>query len=184
MPRTRLLRLLLAPIIATLLLTAAPQLAHSGAAISRAPLIAQSIPSAGMWKLVSYSLAGFELALTRGLGRAFGMEAAIGRFAAALAQPVLAHVPVDGECQFSSGYGMRRHPTLKRRKMHAGIDFAADPGTPVLAAGSGVVVHAKRMGGYGRLIIIDHGHGLTTRYGHLRRIKVFFDFVRERAVLP
>jgi murein DD-endopeptidase MepM/ murein hydrolase activator NlpD len=135
-------------------------------------MVAPGVLSAGMWKLASYSLAGFELALTRGLGRAFGMEAALSGLAAALVQPVLAHIPVDGDCQQSSGFGMRRHPTLKGRRMHAGIDFAARPGTPVLAAGSGIVVHASRMGGYGRLIIIDHGHGLTTRYGHLRGIRV------------
>ncbi|MCG8420430.1 MAG: M23 family metallopeptidase [Proteobacteria bacterium] len=72
----------------------------------------------------------------------------------------------------SSGYGYRRHPISGRRKFHRGVDFRARRGTPVRAAGSGVVVVAKRRGGYGKLVIISHGKGVETRYAHLHRIGV------------
>jgi murein DD-endopeptidase MepM/ murein hydrolase activator NlpD len=85
---------------------------------------------------------------------------------------VLAAMPVDGKFQTTSLYGMRRHPVLRRQKLHAGVDFAAKPGTPVVAAGKGVVLEAGFADGYGRLIVIDHGDGITTRYGHLRRMRV------------
>jgi murein DD-endopeptidase MepM/ murein hydrolase activator NlpD len=52
------------------------------------------------------------------------------------------------------------------------VDFKAPRGTPVYAAGPGVVMHARRKGSYGKLIIISHGLGLETRYAHLSRIKV------------
>ena len=79
--------------------------------------------------------------------------------------------PVD-EGTLTSRFGMRHHPILRRAKMHAGIDFGARSGTPVLAAAPGVVTKAGRMGAYGNIVIIDHGNGLTTRYAHLRRFKV------------
>lgn len=78
--------------------------------------------------------------------------------------------PVEGA--ESSGYGYRRDPITRRRKLHKGLDFKAPHGTPVRAAGAGLVVFAGRKGGYGRLIIISHGNGLETRYAHLRRISV------------
>jgi len=71
----------------------------------------------------------------------------------------------------SSGYGWREDPMNKRQKFHHGADYRADPGTPVLAAGNGVVVFAARQGGYGKVIYIDHGNGVVTRYGHLRKIE-------------
>jgi len=62
----------------------------------------------------------------------------------------------------------RRHPVLGITRRHQGTDYAAGPGTPVMAAGDGVVVRAGRAGGYGNLIEIRHRNGITTRYGHLR----------------
>ena len=53
-------------------------------------------------------------------------------------------------------------------RRHEGTDYAAAPGTPVLAAGDGVVLRAGRAGGYGNLIELRHRNGITTRYGHLR----------------
>lgn len=83
----------------------------------------------------------------------------------------LERVPVQGE--LSSPFGSRRDPIRKRRQQrHKGIDLVAKRGTPVLAAGPGVVVKARRNGGYGRVIYIDHGDGLETRYAHLSRILV------------
>ena len=71
----------------------------------------------------------------------------------------------------SSGFGWREDPIRHDRRFHGGTDFKADPGTPVLAAGDGVVVFAGRQGGYGNVIYVDHGGGVVTRYGHLRRIE-------------
>jgi len=70
----------------------------------------------------------------------------------------------------SSGFGWRDDPIRHRPKFHSGADFRGKHGTPVLAAGQGVVVFAGRRGGYGNLIEIDHGGGVVTRYAHLRRI--------------
>ncbi len=69
----------------------------------------------------------------------------------------------------SSGYGMRRHPILGYNRMHRGVDFAAPTGTPIIAAGSGRVVRAGRLGGYGNYIRIQHGSGYATAYAHLSR---------------
>ena len=62
----------------------------------------------------------------------------------------------------------RRHPVLGITRRHQGTDYAASPGTPVMAAGDGVVLRAGRAGGYGNLIELRHRNGITTRYGHLR----------------
>ncbi len=85
----------------------------------------------------------------------------------------LTTTPVSG--RVSSGYGYRRDPVRRRRRhrrMHKGIDYAARRGTPVYAVGPGVVVSARRRGSYGRLVVVDHGHGVETRYAHLHRIRV------------
>lgn len=74
--------------------------------------------------------------------------------------------------RLASGFGGRFHPILGRWKQHEGIDYAAPLGTPVMAAGDGVVLRAGRAGGYGNLIEIRHANGITTRYGHLSVIKV------------
>jgi murein DD-endopeptidase MepM/ murein hydrolase activator NlpD len=82
---------------------------------------------------------------------------------------VLTTEPVT-RCE-SSGYGWREDPIRKTERFHHGADYRADPGTPVLAAGDGVVVFAGRRGGYGNVVFIDHGHGVVTRYGHMRKIE-------------
>ncbi len=76
--------------------------------------------------------------------------------------------PVSG--RMSSGYGMRRHPILGYRRMHAGIDFAARYGSPIYAATDGVVDYAGRHGGHGNYVRIKHGNGLATGYAHMSRI--------------
>jgi murein DD-endopeptidase MepM/ murein hydrolase activator NlpD len=68
----------------------------------------------------------------------------------------------------SSRPGARRHPILGTIRRHAGTDYAATPGTPVMAAGNGVVLRAGRAGGYGNLVELRHANGITTRYAHLR----------------
>ncbi len=82
----------------------------------------------------------------------------------------LSVLPVDAPA--TSEFGYRRDPINRRRRLHKGIDFDAERGAPVRAAGYGRVVQAGRRGGYGRLVVVDHGFGLETRYAHLRRIKV------------
>ncbi len=77
----------------------------------------------------------------------------------------------------SSGFGWRDDPIRHSRSFHSGSDFRADPGTPVVAAGDGVVVFCGRYYGYGNMIEIDHGGGVVTRYAHLRKIEVTQDTV-------
>ncbi|MEL6785364.1 MAG: M23 family metallopeptidase [Pseudomonadota bacterium] len=79
--------------------------------------------------------------------------------------------PVKGK-KISSRFGRRKDPFTGRSAMHGGIDFRARTGTPVLATAAGVVTRAYRAGGYGKLVEIDHGGGITTRYAHLHRMKV------------
>lgn len=72
-----------------------------------------------------------------------------------------------------SGFGMRIHPIHKVRKMHTGIDFTAPSGTPIQATGDGVIKRVEKRGsGYGHNVIIDHGFGYQTLYGHMKQIDV------------
>jgi murein DD-endopeptidase MepM/ murein hydrolase activator NlpD len=80
----------------------------------------------------------------------------------------LMRTPVDG-ARLSSRYGRRRHPILGYTRMHRGVDFAARRGTPVMAAGSGVIARAGHNGAYGRYIKIRHNGTYATAYGHLNR---------------
>ncbi|MBV9564232.1 MAG: M23 family metallopeptidase [Bradyrhizobium sp.] len=80
--------------------------------------------------------------------------------------------PVIGEVEFTSGFGVRSDPFLGRPAMHTGLDFRAQSGDPVRATANGKVVSAGWSGGYGRMVEIDHGNGLSTRYGHLSEISV------------
>ncbi len=64
-------------------------------------------------------------------------------------------------------FGPRMHPVYHVMKMHEGQDFGASCGTPIFAANAGTVTFAGVRGGYGHLIILDHGQGVTTRYGHM-----------------
>ncbi|MHA7820597.1 MAG: peptidoglycan DD-metalloendopeptidase family protein [Erythrobacter sp.] len=78
--------------------------------------------------------------------------------------------PVPGP--ISSRYGMRRHPILGYRRMHAGLDFRARHGTPIVAVTDGRVTSAGRAGGCGIAVRLDHGGGLNTRYCHMSRMAV------------
>jgi murein DD-endopeptidase MepM/ murein hydrolase activator NlpD len=80
--------------------------------------------------------------------------------------------PVVGEVEFTSGFGVRSDPFLGRPAMHTGLDFRAATGDPVRVTANGKVVSAGWSGGYGRMIEVDHGNGLSTRYGHLSEIGV------------
>lgn len=81
----------------------------------------------------------------------------------------LMRTPIDG-ARLSSGFGMRRHPVLGYSKMHRGVDFAAPTGTPIMAAGNGVVRKARWFGSFGKYVRIAHANGYETAYAHLSRI--------------
>lgn len=72
----------------------------------------------------------------------------------------------------SSSFGWRRHPVTGRHSMHEGLDFAAPRGTPIHAASGGVVTEARYVPGYGKMVQINHGNGLVTRYAHASSINV------------
>jgi murein DD-endopeptidase MepM/ murein hydrolase activator NlpD len=82
---------------------------------------------------------------------------------------LLMRTPIDG-ARLSSGFGMRRHPVLGYSKMHKGVDFAAPTGTPIMAAGNGVVRKARWFGSYGKYVRIAHGNSYDTAYAHLSRL--------------
>jgi len=79
-----------------------------------------------------------------------------------------AHQPVRGP--INSDFGTRR--SFWRTRFHRGIDIGARPGTPVQTPAAGTVIAAGPRGGYGKTIMIDHGHGLQTLYGHLSKVAV------------
>lgn len=73
---------------------------------------------------------------------------------------------------FTSRFGYRADPFTNRAEMHAGLDMAAPPGTPVYAPADGIVSYVGHESGYGKLVSIDHGYGVVTRYGHNSRVFV------------
>ncbi|MCU0790146.1 MAG: peptidoglycan DD-metalloendopeptidase family protein [Nitratireductor sp.] len=91
------------------------------------------------------------------------------------AQGTLARVPVANPAPgspLSSPFGARSDPFFGHQAMHTGLDFRASTGTPVYATAGGKVIDAGRNGGYGKMVEIDHGNGIVTRYAHLSRISV------------
>ena len=71
--------------------------------------------------------------------------------------------------RLTSSFGARRHPVLGRMRMHKGVDYGAGTGTPIMAAGDARVEFVGWKGGYGRAVVLDHGRGYTTLYGHMSR---------------
>jgi murein DD-endopeptidase MepM/ murein hydrolase activator NlpD len=80
----------------------------------------------------------------------------------------LMRTPIDG-ASVSSTFGMRRHPILGYSMMHKGVDFSAPTGTPVFAAGDGVIEEVGYKSGFGRFILLKHKTGLETAYAHMSR---------------
>lgn len=78
--------------------------------------------------------------------------------------------PVDFR-RISSRFGKRKHPILNRMRLHKGVDYAARRGTPVQSSGDGKVIFKGRKGGYGRVVIIQHGNRYQTLYAHLNGFK-------------
>ena len=83
------------------------------------------------------------------------------------ARRLLMKMPLNG-ARISSNFGMRMHPVLNERRQHNGTDFAAPSGTPIYAAGSGIVERANRFGSFGNYVRIRHANGYKTIYAHLR----------------
>ena len=84
------------------------------------------------------------------------------------ARKFLMKTPING-ARLSSNFGMRRHPILGYSRMHRGTDFAAPVGTPIMAAGDGVITQAGVRGGYGNYVRIRHGDEYETAYAHMSR---------------
>jgi murein DD-endopeptidase MepM/ murein hydrolase activator NlpD len=80
--------------------------------------------------------------------------------------------PIAADAEQTSPFGHRVDPFTRGLAMHTGLDFRAETGSPVVTAGAGRVVTAEYNGGYGNMVEVDHGHGLTTRYAHLSQILV------------
>jgi murein DD-endopeptidase MepM/ murein hydrolase activator NlpD len=72
----------------------------------------------------------------------------------------------------TSGFGNRLSPFTGKRQFHAGLDISNRRGTPIKAPAEGVVTFAGREGGFGRMLVLNHGHGIVTRYGHLNKFHV------------
>jgi len=98
-------------------------------------------------------------------------EAATERELETMAYPY--RMPVaGGSVPVSSRYGLRHDPFTGRLARHSGLDIPARHGTPILASGGGRVVSAGYQGAYGKSVVIDHGDGLTTLYGHASKVLV------------
>ena len=101
---------------------------------------------------------------------------AIARAEAERYQQALSTVPVrkplPGDLEMTSPFGVRMDPFLDRPSMHPGVDLRGEVGEPVHATANGRVTVAGRDGGYGNMVEINHGNGLTTRFGHLSEIDV------------
>jgi len=77
--------------------------------------------------------------------------------------------PLEGGGTLRSRFGYRIHPIFKTRRLHTGVDLAARTGTPIYAAGDGVITHYKWQSGYGNKVEIQHVNGYETAYGHMSR---------------
>lgn len=80
--------------------------------------------------------------------------------------------PLNTKAEVTSNFGQRLDPFVGRMAMHTGLDMREDYGSPVRVTAAGTVINAGWSGGYGNLVEVDHGNGLSTRYGHLSAILV------------
>ncbi len=92
-------------------------------------------------------------------------------------EEMMLHIPAiqpisKNDGRIVSGFGQRFHPILKYRRMHAGIDISAPRGTPIYATANGVITFTGRKGTYGNAVMIDHGYGYQTLYGHMYEFAV------------
>ncbi|OJV30694.1 MAG: hypothetical protein BGO24_08250 [Sphingomonas sp. 67-36] len=96
---------------------------------------------------------------------ASGASGAGGAFAMPAGMPVAARA-------LTSGFGLRQHPLLGERRAHLGLDLAAPTGAPIVATSPGIVSAGGWYGGYGSAVVLDHGGGVQTLYGHMSRRNV------------
>jgi hypothetical protein len=80
--------------------------------------------------------------------------------------------PLSGDLRISSGFGLRVHPIFGDLRMHTGIDLNAEAGSPIYATGNGTVESSGWDGGYGNCVVIDHGFGFKSLYGHCKDLLV------------
>ncbi|WP_188112272.1 M23 family metallopeptidase [Aquimarina sp. RZ0] len=83
--------------------------------------------------------------------------------------PIRFPVDMKGFKRLSSGYGMRIHPILKRKKFHYGLDLSAKKGTAIYASAAGKITSARYSSSYGNYVIIKHESGYSTLYGHMMK---------------
>ncbi|MFZ5942360.1 MAG: M23 family metallopeptidase [Bacteroidota bacterium] len=101
------------------------------------------------------------------------VEMAKSKEARLAARPAIQPISTKDLTRFGSAFGMRLHPILKVYRMHEGIDLTCPRGTNIYASADGTVIEAEfTNGGYGKKIVIDHGYGYTTLYGHCSKILV------------
>ncbi|PSH62579.1 peptidase [Phyllobacterium brassicacearum] len=143
-------------IMEALAATGAKHVLDDGKAGSGGPLL---LANAGPTSGLDTKLADLDEALARLEG------------AKALAKAVPIANPIPG-MPVSSPFGVRKDPLLGMVAFHSGMDFRATSGSSVLATANGTVTAADYNGGYGNMVEIDHGNGLSTRYGHMSRIVV------------
>jgi len=80
--------------------------------------------------------------------------------------------PVDATSRMTSAFGVRKDPFTKRPALHHAVDIGSGIGAPIVVTADGVVTHSGRKSGYGNAVIVDHGHGFTTKYAHMSKTLV------------
>jgi murein DD-endopeptidase MepM/ murein hydrolase activator NlpD len=139
-------------------------------ALAQLGLKAQATPARG-GPFVPVKLAAEDQAFGRALLRVNLARADANALSTTLLKVPL-RKPVAGDIDESSPFGVRMDPFVHEAAMHTGIDFRGDTGDPIHATAAGTVTIAGSSGGYGKMVEVDHGNGLVTRYGHLSEIDV------------
>jgi murein DD-endopeptidase MepM/ murein hydrolase activator NlpD len=140
-------------------------------ALAQLGLKAQPAAPASGGPFVPVKLASEDVAFSRALVRVNLARADANALSTTLLKVPL-RKPVAGDIDESSPFGVRMDPFVHEAAMHTGIDFRGDTGDPIHATAAGTVTFAGSSGGYGKMVEIDHGNGLVTRYGHLSEIDV------------
>ena len=140
-------------------------------ALAQLRLKAQPAAPATGGPFVPVKLASEDQAFGRALMRINFARADVNALSTTLLKVPL-RKPVAGDIDETSPFGVRTDPFVHEAAMHTGIDFRGDTGDPIRATATGTVTIAGWSGGYGKMVEIDHGNGLVSRYGHLSEIEV------------